>query len=694
MKSLFDWIRRLFKRPKPGETKRPVVEVKHPQLAQTTPDTPSATDPGIQEVNVEEQHCGAVSRTDPFITSPTTYGENTSGTDNEPTNTSPTKLEISSKSKTKTSTDNDNNTPESASTIKETESGQTYTNDKAESKTGDGEGSTSQPAEFTGGKTLSNIRQGEVKGGRKQPTQSPGRRDSTTDRPSENPPRPKPKAKPELICLAQEWPIAIVLSIPTNYELNNILQSGNPLTYEDDKCTIENLSNPIIVQTPNNEEESIPLAEDKYLIFKTGKNWTGIGRQISWFTKGFFIVVTPSSWNREGQPAIEPHPCSDNNYTAHFFEVDPADNSNNHFFKESKAPPQRQKIFLDGITVPDDSEHGLLFVQQPPTLQNTSEIVWVRVGEEGKGSKRWGHNFMTTEDTLASVLENRCGRFYIRAYNKDVKLIDSEEFRYCGDLSEIRVDGNPYNPETLLPPTQTGYNPSQLEFLGTDGKHLSSCRKSGVTQGAPQQSPKVIESFTDDDKTNWVLKTKRGHVEVAINLSRIWWRLEPPDKVEWRDKSLHFTREKFRHQALVDAKIVFEAPLYIQKINVGFDNELDRTIPIKEGIPFTAFANYHQITEAQSQPSYLQIGWEDTVITVLTILPDKPSKTVSVLRPTVKRPNGKTRQGRGFSIGEMESVDINDMKGRMLAIYVDHRRRTVHSTNIELLKGYINANDK
>lgn len=694
MKSLFAWIRRLFKRPKPGETKRP-VEVKHPQPTQTTPDTPPAADPSIAGDNVERQHDGVATRTDPYITSPTTKGKNTSGTDNKPTDTSPTKFEISSNSKPKHPPNNDNNTPEPKSTIKETESEQTYTNDKANSKTSDDEGSTSKTATPTGGETLSNIRQGNDRGGSKKPTQSPGKRNNTTGRTSENPPRPQPNAKPELICLAQEWPIAIVLSMPTNYKLNNILQNGSPLTYKDNKYIIENLSDPIIIQTADNVEERIPLAGDKYLIFKTRKEWNGDGRQISYFTKGFFIVITPSSWSREGQPPIEPHPCSDNNYTAHFFEVNPTDNSNSHFFKECKTPPQRQKIYLDGTTIPDDSEHGSLFVQQIPQLRREAEIVWVRVGEEGTDPKAWEHNFRIAEDSLASVLESRCGRFYIRVYDEDVKLIDSEEFRYCSDLSKIQIDGNPYDPEILLPPLQQGYEPSRLEFLRKDGQHLSSYKKSGVANES-EKSPKAIELFPDDNKTTWIIETEQGEgkVEVVINLPRIWWRLEPSDKVEWRDKSLHYTREHFRYQAQIDTKIMFEAPSYIKKINVGFDNELDRTIPIKEGIPFTAFVNYHQIAEPQSQPSYLQIGWEDTVITVLTILPDKPNKPLSILRPLVKSSNGKTRQGKGFSKGEIESVDMSTQEGRRLAIYIDHRRRTVHSINTELLKGYINANDK
>lgn len=578
-----------------------------------------------------------------------------------------------------------------------------------------------------GGKPkASNVHQGE-KGeevGEKQPPSIPGRRSNQTDTP-ENPPRSKPKtkpeAKPELICREQGQRINIVLSIPTKLELNDVRQNETSLINNNNEYTIENLSEPIIIQTTNNTEEIIPLAGNKFLIFKTGNNWNGDGRQISSFTKGFFIVVTPSNWNREGQPTVEPSPCSDKNYIAHFFEVDPADHFNTYFFKECKTPPQRQKIFLEGNTIPDNSEQGLLFVQQPPKLRDISEIIWVRVGKEDTDAKeQGGYNFMIAEDSLEKIIANQCGRFYIRVYNEKVNLIDSDEFRYCPDLKEILVDERCYNPEILLPPLQKGYELSKLKFIGKSDQPLPCLKKNGVTNRSSQKSPEAIKPSPDEDRTTWILETKRGQVEVVINLPRIWWRLEPSDEMYWHDKPITITREGFKSLELKDTKIILKVPSYIKYIKTGFNNDLDREIPIKEGISFTAFVHYNQIAKAQSQPSHLQIAWEDTVITVLTIVADQvlddskdgdkdaPEKEdlnridkkgtpaiggISKLRPSVKTANSKTRQGKGFSTGEITSVNSNIKECRTLGIYVDRRRRTVHPGNIKRLKGYINADD-
>lgn len=549
-------------------------------------------------------------------------------------------------------------------------------------------------------KRIKTPKQKGMEGVTKPPKQNPGKREQ--NHPTNKPQKPKQefKPKPELICREEDQRINILFSVPSDFKVNNILQNGNPLTHQNNEYIIENIAEPIVIRTADNSEESISLAGDKYLIFKTGKNWAeGAGRQIKYFTKGFFIVIAPKNWNREDMPSVEKSACSDIMYLAHFFEVDSTNQSDTKFFEECKIPPLRKKIFLEGASIHDDSEQGLLYIKQPPKIRDTSEIVWVRVGEEGPGPKRWkGSNFKIKERSLEKLLVDRCGRFFIRVYNTKSEMIDSDEFRYCPDLREILVDNKPYDPETLLPPLPKGYEPSKLEFMGKDDQHLSCLRKNGATNGTPQKSPKAIEPFPDDDKTTWTLETERGQVEVVINLPRIWWRLEPSDEGGWHDKPIKMTRENFRSQSLIDTKIMLIAPSHIKNIKAGFDNDLDRKIPIKEGVPFTAFVHYNQIAKPQNQPSHLQIAWKETVITVLTIVADKvnvcSTSREPKLRPSVKTASGKIRQGKGFSTGEITSVDNNITQCRVLGIYVDRRRKTVHPGNIERLKGYINADDQ
>lgn len=68
------------------------------------------------------------------------------------------------------------------------------------------------------------------------------------------------------------------------------------------------------------------------------------------------------------------------------------------------------------------------------------------------------------------------------------------------------------------------------------------------------------------------------------------------------------------------------------------------------------------------------------------------------IRPLVKKPlltkTGKIiikeyRVGRGFSLGEIQKVGLSVKEARILGIYVDKRRKSIHEENINILKKWI-----
>ncbi|MEZ0345625.1 MAG: ribosomal protein L13e [Infirmifilum sp.] len=47
------------------------------------------------------------------------------------------------------------------------------------------------------------------------------------------------------------------------------------------------------------------------------------------------------------------------------------------------------------------------------------------------------------------------------------------------------------------------------------------------------------------------------------------------------------------------------------------------------------------------------------------------------------------RRGRGFSLGEIKAINLSVREARLLGIYVDTRRKSVHEENIKALKEYL-----
>ena len=65
-----------------------------------------------------------------------------------------------------------------------------------------------------------------------------------------------------------------------------------------------------------------------------------------------------------------------------------------------------------------------------------------------------------------------------------------------------------------------------------------------------------------------------------------------------------------------------------------------------------------------------------------------------VLTPLIREGKytvAKLRQGRGFSLGELKEAGVSKEQAKILGIYVDTRRKSIHKENVDLLKQYIEA---
>jgi len=59
------------------------------------------------------------------------------------------------------------------------------------------------------------------------------------------------------------------------------------------------------------------------------------------------------------------------------------------------------------------------------------------------------------------------------------------------------------------------------------------------------------------------------------------------------------------------------------------------------------------------------------------------------IRPVAQKKDGRTKEGKGFSKGELREVGIDSKQALRLAIAIDLRRRTKHEENIRTLKQHL-----
>jgi len=55
-------------------------------------------------------------------------------------------------------------------------------------------------------------------------------------------------------------------------------------------------------------------------------------------------------------------------------------------------------------------------------------------------------------------------------------------------------------------------------------------------------------------------------------------------------------------------------------------------------------------------------------------------------RPVVKSSNSKFRQGKGYSLAELKEAGLTILDAKRIGIYLDKRRKSCHSQNVQYLK--------
>ena len=426
----------------------------------------------------------------------------------------------------------------------------------------------------------------------------------------------------------------VLLSADEQYQVAAVHLEGKPVDFAGRQCSIPSLRGPLTVLSRDGQKRAVPLFEDEPLIFKLRKDWSGEGRKIARITNGFFIVIAPDRWKRTGHVPVEPHDCVDLEFRAHYFHRDTsASDDGVGGFQEWNGSLVATGIELGGRHICDDSDDEGLFVGDAPTLEPSPEIQWARVGEEtGNG---WGQNFRPHEQPLPDVLAGREGRFFLRVYNAEVRMLDSMTFRYMRDLRQIQVDGNEYAQDTMLAPTPRGYLATKVCFIGANGFTLF-----------PELPPRALQYITssgaievpprpDADRISCRIASDNCTINIVLDLPRIWWRLEDggSDPGAWRDTQLVMTRQEFKKRAYADDTLSLLSRRQTS-VRAGFDDEVgapyNRNVDeCRIAIPLVHFVDHQQIDQKQNDDRHFNIEVADKTIPLIRISADPNPEIVS-----------------------------------------------------------------
>ena len=321
------------------------------------------------------------------------------------------------------------------------------------------------------------------------------------------------------------------------------------------------------------QTERVPLYVDEPMVFRLGPDWQGEGRKVGGVGVGHFIVIAPAEWTRLGDAPVDPEACVDAGFRAHYFVADRDDGQAVEGFAERGV--SSSIIALDGDRVFDQSDQGELFVGEPPALR-AAGMALVRVGEEGK--QGWGESFaLDGERSLADVLDGREGRFFVRVYREGTGVeADSVQFRYLGDLREIRMKGEAYAADTVLLPTMRGNAAVDVQIVAAEKTGVAVM---GATDGTREfevdAGTVVCPADPETRQLRFRVAGKRGDVDVVVGLPRMWWRLATPggSPEPWRDQAQTMTREEFRTLGLAGAEIWIDVPERVPRVGVGFGDE-------------------------------------------------------------------------------------------------------------------------
>ena len=448
--------------------------------------------------------------------------------------------------------------------------------------------------------------------------------------------KPQQLSSSRLVCrksrASSGW--EIVLCADKKSLLSSVSHDGTFLKFTGQECRISSFTGCLAVSYQGGHTQDIPLCNGEPLIFKLRKNWAGEGHNVSMITNGHFIVIALERLERKGHAPVEPDGCTDKAFRAHYC------------YRDATAPDDGAEDFLgwgirsasgielNGWRVFDDSDEGDLFAGDAPDLKSSPDIVSARVGEEAE--RGWGQNFSPDKEALSEVLNGREGCFFLRVYNSQTRLLDSVVFRHLRNLRQICVDGVQYSQDTVFVPGLTGYPRTEVHFVGADDSTLWPILPVEDSRTAAPSGVIEIPPHPCADHISCRLGSDVHGVNIALDLPRIWWRLEDSrsDPGEWRDTPLVMTRDEFRKHAYHSKAKMSILSKRFKSVYAGFDDRLnhkyDRTIGSDcISISLADFVDHAQIDRRLDSDAHFKVEWARKILTLIRVTADSMPEIVA-----------------------------------------------------------------
>ena len=391
----------------------------------------------------------------------------------------------------------------------------------------------------------------------------------------------------------------------------------------------------VIENMDGGQVERLPLYAGEPLVFRLGNDWQGDGRKVGGVGVGHFVAIAPWEWTRLGNVPVEPEPCVDDGFRAHYFyrgrdDRGPVDGFEEHGLSSSAIDLVGERVF-------DASDRGELFVGRPPVLK-APEMAWARVGEEG--TRGWGETFRLDEGrSLEDVLDGREGWFFVRVYREGVGAeADSVQFRYLADLRGIRLSGEPYADDNLVLPTAGGHQAVTVGITCAEESEVAVTEAScGTRELEVRDGAVVCPPDPDLKEVRCRVDGGRGGVDIVVELPRVWWGLASEGRAPqpWRDGAHTVTREEFRRLAFAGTEIWIDVPRGLRRVGVDFgdDSRIDHPAR-KEGagyrcvVPLAHYLDHSQIDRRLFRDAVLAGHFAESEVGLVRVAAEPPPRVV------------------------------------------------------------------